>query len=155
MTSSSDTADRELVVSRTINAPRELVFAAWTDPQHIDAWWGPNGFTTTTASRDVRVGGSWVYMMVGPDGTEYPNVITYTEIRKPERICYDHGDDKDPCVFTVTVTFEPLGDKTALTLRTLCASVEQVREFKKFGAVEGGQQTLARLDQFLSTGPST
>ena len=151
----SNTAERELVVSRTISAPRELVFAAWTDPHHIDAWWGPNGFTTTTSSRDVRVGGSWVYMMHGPDGTAYPNVITYTEIHAPERICYDHGDDKNPCVFTVTATFEALGDKTTLTLRTLCASVQQLQELTKFGAVEGGQQTLARLDHFLTTGPST
>ena len=150
MASASSTADRELVITRTINAPRELVFAAFSDPQHISQWWGPNGFTTSTASMDVRVGGNWRFTMHGPDGTDYPNFITYTEIVKPERICYDHGEDETAALFSVAITFDAVGAKTAITMRMLCQSAEQLEGMKKFGAVEGGQQTLERLENYLS-----
>lgn len=150
MASANSTADRELVITRTINAPRELVFAAFSDPEHISQWWGPNGFTTTTANMDVRVGGNWRFIMHGPDGTDYPNFISYTEIVKPERICYDHGEDESAPMFSVVITFDAVGEKTALTLRTLCQSAEQLEGMKKFGAVEGGKQTLERLDHYLS-----
>jgi uncharacterized protein YndB with AHSA1/START domain len=152
MAPTTDTADRELVMTRTINAPRELVFAAWTDPEHIGQWWGPNGFTTTTAKIDIAVGGQWRFMMHGPDGTDYPNVITYTEIVKPERIRYELGDDTNEHMFSATVTLEADGDKTVLTMRMLCSSREQLEGIKKFGAAEGGQQTLARLERYLTTG---
>jgi uncharacterized protein YndB with AHSA1/START domain len=150
MASASSTADRELVITRTINAPRELVFAAFSDPQHISQWWGPNGFTTSTANMDARVGGNWRFTMHGPDGTDYPNFITYTEIVKPERICYDHGEDETATLFSVVITFDAVGAKTALTMRMLCQSAEQLEGMKKFGAVEGGQQTLERLENYLS-----
>jgi uncharacterized protein YndB with AHSA1/START domain len=150
MATAGSSADRELVITRTINAPRELVFAAFTDPEHIGQWWGPNGFTTSTANRDVRVGGHWRFTMHGPDGTDYPNFITYTDIVKPERICYDQGEDESAIIFSVVITFDAVGAKTALTLRTLFQSAEQLEAMKKFGAVEGGQQTLNRLEQYLS-----
>lgn len=150
MASADSSADRELVITRTINAPRELVFAAFTDSEHISQWWGPNGFTTSTANRDVRVGGSWRFTMHGPDGTDYPNFITYTDIVRPERICYDQGEDESAVVFSVVITFDAVGAKTALTLHTLFQSAQQLAAMKKFGAVEGGQQTLNRLEQYLS-----
>lgn len=150
MGSTGSSADRELVITRTINAPRELVFEAFTDPEHIGQWWGPNGFTTSTANRDVRVGGNWRFTMHGPDGTDYPNFITYTDIVKPERICYDQGEDESAVIFSVVITFDAVGAKTALTLRTLFQSAQQREAMKKFGAVEGGQQTLNRLEQYLS-----
>ena len=145
-------ADREIVITRVINAPRELVFAAFTDRQHISQWWGPNGFRTTTYEKDVRPGGVWRFTMHGPDGTDYPNKIMYREVVKPERLAYDHsGDDaSDEHRFTSTVTFENVGGKTKVTMRALFATVEQCEASKKFGAVDGGQQTLARLDEHLS-----
>src|SRR5689334_15237337 len=81
-----DTSDREITVTRTIHAPKENAFAAWTDPEHIAEWWGPNGFTTTIEHHDFRVGGFWKYMMHGPDGADYPNLMTYEAIDPPSRI---------------------------------------------------------------------
>jgi uncharacterized protein YndB with AHSA1/START domain len=152
-TASASTADREIVLSRVFDAPRELVFDAFTDARHISEWWGPRGFTTTTSVKDVRPGGVWRFVMHGPDGTNYTNTIRYTEVVRPERLAYDHGADDvdgDPASFHVTVTFVDQGGRTALTMRSLFASVEQVERNRKFGAVEGGKQTLERLAEYLS-----
>ena len=154
--SDADHQDREMVISRVIAAPRDLVFAAFTDREHISAWWGPNGFRTTTYEKDVRVGGVWRFTMHGPDGTDYPNKIVYTEVVKPERLAYDHSGDeaRDEHRFSTVITFDDLGGKTKVTLRALFATVEACEANKKFGAVEGGEQTLARLDRFLATSQS-
>jgi uncharacterized protein YndB with AHSA1/START domain len=80
------TTDREIVTTRVFDAPREMVFDAWTDPKHIGQWWGPIGFTTTTHEMDVRPGGVWRFTMHGPDGRDYKNRIVYTEIVRPERL---------------------------------------------------------------------
>jgi uncharacterized protein YndB with AHSA1/START domain len=148
----SASADRELVLTRLIKAPRALVFEAWTDPDRVAQWWGPRGFTTTTFRMDFQVGGVWRFIMHGPDGVDYPNRIVYTEIVRPERIGYDHGDDVEGAGagFKVVVTFEDQGGQTALTLRMICDSVEQLEGMKKFGAVEGGTQTLDRLEEYLA-----
>jgi uncharacterized protein YndB with AHSA1/START domain len=141
----------QLVIERLINAPRTLVFDAWCDPEHIGMWWGPNGFRTTTHGMDMSVGGCWRYTMHGPDGTDYENLITYTEIVRPERIAYDHGDDKDPDMFKSVITFADANGKTAMTLRMVCKTMLQLEGMKKFGAVEGGQQTLERLERYLTS----
>src|SRR6185437_294053 len=86
------TEDREIVISRVINAPRELVFGAFTEVRHLSQWWGPNGFTTTTQEFEFRVGGEWVFQMHGPDGTDYDDWITWTEIVPTERIALVHGE---------------------------------------------------------------
>jgi len=149
-----DTASREMITTRLISAPRELVFAAFSDAKHFGEWWGPNGFRTTVYEMDVRTGGVSRYMMHGPDGTDYPNKVEYLEVVKPEKLVYQHGSDgelsKDPHCFHVTITFEAQKDKTLVTLRSLFPTAEQYEASKKFGAVEGAQQTLARLDAFLS-----
>ena len=154
MASEHDIADRELVLSRLLNAPRTLVFDTWSDAGHVSKWWGPQGFTTTTHEMAFKVGGRWRFTMHGPDGTNYPNIIVYTEIVRPERICYDHGDDEsaeNPVAnFKVVVTFEDRAGKTFLTLRMIVDSAQQLEEMKKFGAVEGGTQTLDRLEQCLA-----
>lgn len=150
-----DTFDREIVLSRVFDAPRDLVFQAWTDPDHIDRWWGPDGFTTTTREMDVRPGGVWRFVMHGPDGADYPNRIIYDEIVRPERLVYTHdsGQEDDPARFQVTVTFAEAGDKTHLTVRMAFASAAQRdRVVKEFRAIEGGQQTLERLAQYLAKG---
>jgi len=147
-----DQDPRAIVGIREFDAPRELVFKVWTDPQHLAQWWGPNGFTTTTRAFDLRPGGVWRFVMHGPDGTDYQNRITYDEIVRPERLVYRHGggEDVEPVQFHVTVTFEDLGGKTRLTMRAVFPSAEQRNLVtEKYGAVEGAKQTLERLAQHL------
>ncbi len=147
------TADREIVISRVFDAPRELVWKAWTDPAQIVKWWGPNGFSTTIEVMDVRPGGTWNLIMHSPEGKDFPNRSVFLEVVKPERIVYSHGGGRkgDPeAQFEATWTFEELGGKTKLTNRMLFASAKQRDLVAKFyGAIEGGNQTLARLDQHL------
>ena len=90
----ADTSDREIVISRVFDAPRERVFEAMTDPKQVVKWWGPNGFTTTIHEMDVRPGGVWRHTMHGPDGTDYPNKSVFLEVVKPERIVYKHSGGK-------------------------------------------------------------
>lgn len=147
------TPDREIVMSRLLDAPRELVWDAFTDPKQVVQWWGPNGFTTTIHEMDVRPGGRWRHTMHCPDGTNYPNASVFKEVVKPERIVYGHGGGKEggPGVtFEASWTFEAQGDKTLLTGRMVFATAA-AREFvvKEHGAIEGGKQTLARLAEHL------
>ncbi|MEA2640074.1 MAG: hypothetical protein QOF51_1468 [Chloroflexota bacterium] len=146
------TADREIVVSRVLDAPRELVFKAWIDPQHVAQWWGPTGFTTTTHEMDVRPGGVWRFIMHGPDGVDYPNWIKYLEVVEPERLVYNHGgEDEGQSDFQTTVTFVDQGGKTALTMRAVFPTAE-ARDYvvKEYGALDGGQQTLERLGAYVA-----
>ena len=87
--------DREIIATRIFNAPRSLVFEMWTDQKHIEQWWGPTGFTTTTYRHEVKPGGVWRFVMHGPDGRDYQNKITFVEVVAPERLVYRHGGDKD------------------------------------------------------------
>jgi uncharacterized protein YndB with AHSA1/START domain len=150
--STSSTADREIVTTRLIDAPRELVYEAFTDPKHVGHWFGPTGFTTTTRSMDVRPHGQWIFVMHGPDGTDWPNVVTYQEVKPPSRLRYLHGDDKEPDMFDVTVTFDDDEGKTLLTMRAVFKTAA-AREFvvRERGAVEGAKQTLIRLDAYVRT----
>jgi uncharacterized protein YndB with AHSA1/START domain len=157
MTATSDpaasAADREIVITRDYDAPRELVFDAWTDVKHLSKWWGPNGFRTTTHEIDVRPGGVWRFVMHGPDGRDYQNKITYLEVVKPERLVYKHGGEVDhkDVRFSSTVTFEEISGKTRVTLRMVFVTAEERdRVVKEYGAIEGGKQTLGRLAEFLA-----
>lgn len=148
----SSTADRELVFTRVFDAPRELVFEAWTDPRHVEQWWGPNGFRTTISQMDVRPGGEWRLVMHGPDGRDYRNHIVFLEVVKPERLVYKHDPEKDsePVRFEVTVTFAEDAGKTRLTMRMLFPSAAaRDHVVKTYGAEEGGKQTLGRLAEHL------
>ncbi|QDT71875.1 SRPBCC family protein [Lacipirellula limnantheis] len=147
--------DREIRITRLLNAPRELAFAAWTDPEKVVKWWGPNGFTTTIERMDVRPGGVWKYVMHGPDGADYPNKTVYEEIVPPERLVYTHsGGDPVPgeraVQFRSTVTFVQEGGQTRITLQ-MAFKTRDDRDYviQKYGAVEGGIQHLARLNEFL------
>src|SRR3978361_575357 len=111
----SATAEREIVISRVISAPRELVFEAFTEVRHLSRWWGPDGFTTTTRAFDFRVGGQWIFVMHGPDGTEYPEWISFTELTGRERIALLRGDfHGDPNAFQSIVTLMPDGAATRI-----------------------------------------
>ena len=88
-------ADREIVITRVVSAPRELVWEAMTRPEHVTRWWGPRGFTTQTEVMDVRPGGAWKHTMIGPDGARYPNKSVFREVVAPERIVYSHGGARE------------------------------------------------------------
>ena len=144
---------RSIIGTRIFDAPRELVFAAFTDPKHLAEWWGPNGFTTTTHSFDLRPGGKWRFVMHGPDGRDYQNLITYDEVVPPERLIYHHGggDNVEPVQFTQSVTFEDIGNgKTRMIWHGKFASAEErARVIKEYGADKGLVQTMARLADYL------
>ncbi|HEY8182169.1 MAG TPA: SRPBCC family protein [Thermoanaerobaculia bacterium] len=141
-------AGREIVASRVFDAPRDLVWKAWSDPKHIVQWWGPKGFTTTMQEMDFRPGGTWRFVMHGPDGTDYQNKIIYREIVKPERIAYSHVSGP---LFEASVTFSVQGDKTRVEVRMVFESAElREKVAKDFGAVEGLHQNLDRLEQHLA-----
>jgi uncharacterized protein YndB with AHSA1/START domain len=146
----ADGSDREIFITRVVDAPRELVFEAWTRPEHLAKWWGPRGFTTTTHAFDFRVGGQWQHTMHDPDGTDYPNRVVYDEIIWDEVIVYSNhgGIDGVPAQFRSTVTFESEGGKTRITMRQVFrTAAERDVVVQKYGAVEGNKQTLARLDE--------
>ena len=150
-TATTAPADREIVITRLLNAPRELVFKAWTDREQIRQWWGPRGFTTTTHEMDVRPGGVWRFVMHGPDGTDYDNKIVYVAIVEPERLVYDHGGDDGAVQFRATITFVDQGGETVLTMHSLFPSAEERdRVVKEYHAVEGGNQTIDRLEEYLA-----
>lgn len=142
------TADREISATRIFNAPRQLVWTAFTDPEHLGNWWGPNGFTTTTTVFDFRPGGQWLFVMHGPDGTDYRNDVTYISISEHELIEYDHGPSPK---FHVTIKFDADGEsKTKMHWHMLFPTKEERdRVVDKFGAIEGLNQTLTHLAEYL------
>jgi uncharacterized protein YndB with AHSA1/START domain len=152
-TAAPDTADREISATRVFDAPRALVFDAWTDPKHVAQWWGPSGFTTTTEAMDVRPGGEWRFVMHGPDGRDYRNKIVYLEVVRPERLVYKHRGDEghEPVDFHVTITFAEAGGKTTVHMVMLFPT-PALREhvIKEYGAAEGLTQTLGRLREYLA-----
>lgn len=152
-TVSTPATEPVILFTRVFNAPRELVYQAWTDPKHVPNWFGPRGFTITTYEMDVRPGGVWRFTMHGPDGVDYPNRVVYNEVVKPERLAYSHdGDEEGAARFNVTITFEEQGGKTKLTMDMRFESVA-ARDLTvtKYPAVEGGIQNLDRLGEYLAS----
>lgn len=149
-------AGREIVITRVFDAPRELVWDAWTDPQQIVKWWGPHGFTLTVDEMDVRPGGVWKSTMYGPDDTEYLNDCVFTEVVKPRRIAYKltGGRKHDPSAqapIEVSWDFVAQGETTRITLRMVFpTSAARDRFTREYKAVEGGNETLDRLRQHLT-----
>jgi|SRR5580658_5775679 uncharacterized protein YndB with AHSA1/START domain len=145
----------EIVVMRVFDAPREMVFDAWADPKQLVQWFGPEGFTTTVETFDLREGGAWVQVMHGPDGTNYPGAAMFTEVQRPEVIAYFNRGGREGAeevVFQSTVTFEELGpEKTRLTIRMEFPNAQERDEnVRNYGSIEGGRQTLNRLANFLA-----
>lgn len=150
MTAELDPA-RILKVDRLVRAPISLVFEMFSDARHLDAWWGPDGFQNETHEMDFSVDGLWRYTMHGPDGKDWPNWIRYREISPPTRIAYEHGGEMgEPAHFDGIITFESEGDKTRITMILIFPTQAARDATFKFGAVEGGKQTLARLDAYVS-----
>ncbi len=146
------TADWEIVISRSIDAPRELVFEAFTEVRHLSQWWGPEGFTTTTRSFEFREGGEWDFVMHGPDGTDYAEWIRWQKIAPAARIALLHGAFRDdPNAFESEVTFEPEDVGTRIVMRTVFPTRELRDEaVERYHAIEGGQQTLAHLAAYVT-----
>ena len=139
-------AEREIVSTRVFDWPREHVFKAWTDPDHLARWWGPKGFSNTFQEFDLRPGGVWRFVMHGPNGVDYQNKSVFVEIATPERIVFDHVSGP---VFQVTATFTELSGKTRLTFRMVFetpAECDRVRGF----AVEANEENFDRLEAELA-----
>jgi uncharacterized protein YndB with AHSA1/START domain len=146
-------SDREILLSRVVDAPREMVWEAMTDPKQVVKWWGPTGFTTTVHEMDLRRGGVWSLTMHGPDGTDYPNKSVFVEVKRPERLVFDHGGGRaggKGVSFHATWTFDAVGEKTKVTIHMVFKTRDD-RDLvvKEYGAIEGGRQTLARLAELL------
>jgi uncharacterized protein YndB with AHSA1/START domain len=144
---------RSIIGMREFAAPRALVFSAFTDPNHLAQWWGPNGFTTTTVRFDLRPGGVWRFVMHGPDGRDYQNLITFDEVVPPERLVYRHGGSAgvEPVQFRTTILFQDLGDRTRIIWRGDFPSAEErTRVIKDYGADSGLVQTMARLETYVA-----
>lgn len=142
----------ELQITRIYDAPVKDVWDAWTDPEQVAKWWGPRGFTLTTHSKDLRPGGSWIYTMHGPDGTDYPNVTPYLEVKKYSRLVYDHGaNENQPPLFRVAVDFSEFKKGQTKMDMTMTFPSEQVAiEMIKFIKKAGGNSTWDRLAEYLS-----
>ena len=141
---------RSIVMTRTLSAPRELVWETLTDPKHIPFFWGPRGFSTTISEMDVRPGGHWRYVMHG-HGADYVNWVRYTEVARPSLLAYDHGgDDPAHALFRARIELEAVEpERTRVTLRLIFDTAEARDRTAKFGAESGGHETLARLEEAI------
>lgn len=147
-TATETSSSAEIVAARTFDAPRDLIWKMWTDPEHTAKWWGPNGFTNTIEKMDVRPGGEFVLVMHGPDGTDYPNRFVFREVVKPERIAYSHLSGP---LFEATTTFAEDGGKTTVTVRMEFATAElRNKVVEQFGADRGLEEELGKLDAYLT-----
>lgn len=144
------TKDREIIVTRVIDAPRDLVFAAWTEREHVEQWWLPSGGTTN--EWNAKPGGLWRYSTPGPGGASYAFKVRFIEIAKPTRFVYDHGTDADnaPEPVRTSVTFEEEGGKTRVTLQLLFATAAAREEAAKYGAIGGAKAALENLAKYLA-----
>ena len=139
-----------LVHTRLLDAPRDLVWEVWTNPEHIKEWWGPNGFSLTTKSMTVEPGKIWEFIMHGM-GRDWDNKIEYLEVKKPSLLTYKHtGAENEEYNFSVAVYFEEVEGKTLLTMKSTFKSEAIIEELnRRVNAIEGGKQTLNRLENYL------
>ena len=145
--------DREIVLSRVVDAPRDQVFRAWVEPKRMFQWFGPRGFRCEVHEASEAKGGAvWRFDMIAPDGRRFDNRMVFLDVRPNERLVFDHGSNKDddPNRFRMTITFDEQSDgKTVVTLRQLHPSKAQRESTIGFGAVELGYQTLDKLNEYL------
>lgn len=148
-------AERTMLLQRVIEAPRDVVWGAWFNPETLPKWWGPDGFSCRTQRIDLREGGEWVFDMIGPDGTVYPNHHLYGDVRSGERIGYTLlWGENGPKHADAWVSFEDVraesGDgATKITLGMVFSSAAEFQEARDFGAVELGLQTLGKLASLI------
>jgi uncharacterized protein YndB with AHSA1/START domain len=142
--------DNVLIHTRLFDAPRDLLWEVWTNPEHIKEWWGPNGFSLTIKSMNVQPGKIWEFIMHGM-GQDWDNKIEYVEVKKPSLLSYKHsGARSDDYNFTVSVSFEEIEGKTLLTMKSIFKSKEIIDELnRQVNAIKGGKQTLSRLEEYV------
>ncbi|MBI1949288.1 MAG: SRPBCC domain-containing protein [Deltaproteobacteria bacterium] len=143
--------DREIVISRVVDAPRALVYRAFTDAAHLPHWWGPFGFTTTVHELQARPGSTWRLTMHGPDGTDYPNVIRCQDVEDGRRLLLHHGSgEPGDAGFEVEITFLDEWAGTRVTLRQTHPTAAKAAEIRT-PAVDAGEQTMTRLQGYVGT----
>lgn len=161
-TSTSKYKDTDIVITREFGAPRQLVWDVWTQPKHIEKWFGPKGFNTRVDAMDFKVGGRSAYVMIGPDGTEYPSTGMFKEIVPIEKIVttdeWGEGIEKIeqlknvdlPQGMTITALFDDLGERTKLTLITSHPTLEDKQKHEAMGVVDGWNSSFEKMDEYLS-----
>lgn len=146
----ANVAERTMVLERVIKAPRSVVWGAWMNPKTLPQWWGPDGYSCRTTRIDLRAGGEWVFDMIGPDGTVYPNHHRYGEVRVEERLGYTlHWGENGPKHADAWALFEDKDGATKVTLGMVFNTEAEFQAAKGFGAVELGLQTLGKLASFV------
>ena len=162
-TSSSKSTDKEIVITREFDAPRQLVWDVWTQQKHVEKWFGPKGFTTRVEKLDFKVGGESSYIMIGPDGTEYPSKGVFQEIVPIEKIVttdeFGEGFDEIesmknvdlPEGMTQTYLFDDLGQRTKLTIIVSHPTVEDRKKHEAMGVIDGWNSSLDKVEEYLST----
>jgi uncharacterized protein YndB with AHSA1/START domain len=146
-------AERTMILQRVIRAPRSVVWGAWMNPQALPQWWGPDGFSCRTKRIDLRAGGEWVFDMIAPDGTVFPNHHLYNDVQPEERFGYTLlWGENGPKHADAWASFEEVDGATRVTLGMVFSTAAEFQEAKGFGAVELGQQTLAKLERFIGAG---
>jgi len=145
-------AERTMLLQKDIHAPRSAVWAAWMNSETLPQWWGPDGFSCRTQRIDLRAGGEWVFDMIGPDGTVYPNHHLYHDVRHEERIGYSLlWGENGPKHADAWASFEDIDGATRVTLGMVFSTEAEFQDAKGFGAVELGLQTLGKLERFVKS----
>ena len=148
----AEAAKRTMLLQRVIRAPRTIVWNTWMTPATLPQWWGPDGFSCLTKRIDLRTNGEWLFDMIGPDGTVYPNHHVYTEVRPEERIAYTLlWGENGPKHADAWASFEDQDGATQVTLGMVFSTEAEFQEAKGFGAVELGQQTLGKLERLIQS----
>ena len=138
--------DRTMIIERVIKAPRSIVWGAWVNPTSLPQWWGPDGFSCRTSRIDLRTGGEWVFDMIAPDGTVFPNHHLYTLIAPQSRIEYTLlWGENGPRHADATVDMEEISGQTKVTMQMVFITPEECTRAKGFGAEALGLQTLGKL----------
>lgn len=146
-------SDKEIVIMRAFNAPRRLVFEAWTKPEHVRHWYGLRFLTMTLCEIDLKVGGKWRYVLRAPDGGEHGFSGEYQEVTPHERLIYSEVYEALPPGhdYLVTTTFDEQTGKTTLTSRMLYKTKEDRDGHVASGMEPGMTETLDRLEELLAT----
>lgn len=145
----NNTADREIRLSRLLDAPIELVWEVWTDPNHLKHWWGPDGFSSTITQMDMAPSGEWDLVMHGPDGTDYKNKSVFKEIVVHKKIVYEHVSEPN---YLATILFDSQGQKTFVNWHVLFETREQfIDVVKTFKADKGLKQIIEKLNSYIQS----
>ncbi len=152
-------AGKRMTITRGFQAPKPLVWDAFTHPDQLVKWWGPKGFTTTVTRMDVRPGGIWHYCMSSPEWGDSWGLATYSEVSPPDRIVYEDAFSNaegtvnpDLPVSVISIAFTEVGGRTTLTIVTEYATEEDLRKVVEMGVVEGMSSQFERLDELLAAG---